>query len=205
MPLRDFWFGVRDAVGYPSPPTIIDALPLDPAAVERSLREGMSWLSRETVAGFDLEELGFLPGPKRDRLAELVGEFRAVASTAEAVNRAWPPLLGIATILEFDRFGDPEAFRLGTLIEREIEPDRTLELAELRFQAGLDHSGDPALWIWAIIAAEASDTDARFLEATERAEDWLEPAARRLAGDRWPYLYFRSFSDQYDPEPMEAP
>jgi hypothetical protein len=56
-------------------------------------------------------------------------------------------------MLEFDRYGDAEAYRPGKQIERALHISRPPELAELRFNSGIDHSGDPALWIWAFLSA----------------------------------------------------
>ena len=56
--------------------------------------------------------------------------------------------------LEFDRYADAEAYRLGKLIERELRPRWPVELAQLRFNTGLDHSGDPALWVWAYLTED---------------------------------------------------
>jgi hypothetical protein len=105
-------------------------------------------------------------------------------------------------MLEFGRYGDAEALRLGKLIEREIEPYRPPELAELRFQSGPDHSGDPAIWIWVFLSAEVSEDDERFLKTAQQVREWLDPVAREVCGDRWPYLSFRSIAEES--EPVEA-
>jgi hypothetical protein len=118
------------------------------------------------------------------------------------VERALPLFRDIVQSLGFDRYGDAEAFRLGKLIERGIAPRRPSELAELRFNTGLDHSGDPALWIWAFLSDEVSETDARFLETAQTLQGLLHSAARRVAPDRWPYISFRSMAEQL--ESLEA-
>ena len=45
--------------------------------------------------------------------------------------------------MEFDRYGDAEAYRIGKQIERALEGRRPPELAELRFNTGTDNTGDP--------------------------------------------------------------
>ena len=70
--------------------------------------------------------------------------------------------------MEFDRFADPEAYRLGKQIDRELRPYWPPELAELRFKSGLDHTGDPGLWIWVFLTEEISREDKTFLEAATR-------------------------------------
>jgi hypothetical protein len=192
------------------PRVVVDSPRLDVSRIEDMLRSTDPWLTPEVVAGFDEKDFSFLPDDERGRLARLVADFRAVAETVrptgpaprDAVERALPLFRDIVQSLEFDRYGDAEAFRLGKLIEREIAPHRPSELAELRFNTGLDHSGDPALWIWAFLSDEASDTDEHFLEAAQTLRDLLRSTARRVAPDRWPYISFRSLAEQL--EPVEA-
>ena len=105
--------------------------------------------------------------------------------------------------LEFDHYGDDEAFRLGKLIEQDIEHDRPPELAELRFVTGLDHTGDPGLWIWVFLSDDVSKTDKAFLKAARRLDEYLNPIAseisRRFVPDRFPYLSFRPLAEQSMP------
>jgi hypothetical protein len=192
------------------PRVVVDSPRLDARRIEDMLRTTDPWLTPEAVAGFDEKDFSFLPDDERGRLAGLVAAFRGVAETVsptgpaprDAVERALPLFRDIVQSLEFDRYGDAEAFRLGKLLEREIAPRRPPELAELRFNTGLDHSGDPALRIWAFLSDEASDTDEHFLETAQTLRNLLDSAARRVAPDRWPYISFRSLAEQL--EPVEA-
>lgn len=211
MSLFDFWISVRIGAQMVAPPrVVVDSPHLDAGRIEQMLRTTDPWLTPEVVAGFDERDFSFLPDDERGHLARLVADFRAVAETVsptgpaprDAVERALPLFRDIVRSLEFDRYGDAEAFRLGKLIERGIAPRRPPELAELRFNTGLDHSGDPALWIWAFLSDEVSDTDARFLETAQTLRDLLHSAARRVAPDRWPYISFRSLAEQL--ESLEA-
>ena len=113
-----------------------------------------------------------------------------------------PEFRDIIGLLEFDRYENAEAFRLGKRFEREIAPWRPPELAELRFSAWLDHSGDPGLWIWAYLSDAVSQNDEDFLEAARRLRGPLEEVAQDVAPDRFPYLAFRSLKEQS--EPVEA-
>jgi len=79
---------------------------------------------------------------------------------------------------------------------------RPRELAELRFGTGLDHTGDPAIWIWAFLQDDTWD-DEQFLASARQMDELLDPAARRVAPDRWPYLSFRSLAE--DAEIAAAP
>jgi hypothetical protein len=97
---------------------------------------------------------------------------------------------------EFNRYEDPEAYRLGKQIEREIKPQWPPELAEIQFKTALDHTGDPGIWIRAWLTEEASATDDQFLENAKELRHWLDPIARDVAPDRWPYLSFWSIADE---------
>lgn len=139
-----------------------------------------------------------------------MAEFRQIASavkpiappSSDRLEQAIPLFRDIIAMLEFDRYGDADAYRLGKQIEREIESYRPAELAELRFRTGPDHSGDPGLWIWSYLTGAAEESDERFLEYARKLDDMLDPIAREIAPDRWPYLSFRSLAEQA--EPLEA-
>ena len=207
MALREFWISVRVAARLPAPQAVVDSPRLDAEEIERVLRRSTLWLTPGAVAGFDENDFSFLPVAERTRLAKLVTEFRQVASAVsptapvpnDALERGLPLFRDIVLSLGFDRYEDPEALRLGKLIEQAIESDRPPELADLRFRTGLDHSGDPALWIWAFLTEEVSKNDKDFLKAAHRLRANLDPIARRVAPDRWPYLSFRPIA-----EPAEA-
>lgn len=210
MALSDFWVSIRSAAHLVAPQVTVDAPSLNPNDIERALRGATFWLTPRAVAGFIEADFEFLPDADRERLAQLVSGFRDVASgvnptapaTDDQVSRALPLFRDIVGMMEFDRYGDAEAFRLGKKIERAIEPYRPDQLAELRFNTGSDHSGNPAIWIWAFLTDAASETDERFLENARHLRQMLDHVARTIAPDRWPYLSFRSLSEQA--EPVEA-
>lgn len=207
MALSDFWISVRTAAKLFAPQVIVDAPQLDAGEIERILRGTTLWLTPGAVAGFDEKDFSFLPEAEQTRLAKLVTEFRQEASNVspttpvpdDALERALPLFRDIALSLGFDRYEDAEAFRLGKLIEQKLQPHWPKEIAELRFNTGLDHSGDPALWIWALLTEEVSKNDEDFLKAAHRLRAILDSIARRVAPDRWPYLSFRPIT-----EPAEA-
>ena len=97
-------------------------------------------------------------------------------------------------MLEFDRYGDAEAFQAGKRVEGLIAPHRPKELEELRFQTGEDHSGDPAIWIWAIITQEP-DPLPSFVRTTKTIRALLEAASREAAPELWPYIQFRTVGE----------
>jgi hypothetical protein len=210
MALDDFWMNVRTAARLPVPQSLVDSPQLDAEAIDRALRITTAWLSPSAVAGFFEQDFSFLTDAERVRLAELHRDFLAAVTkksqtalpAGDLIEKALPIFRGIVLALEYDRYGDPTAFRLGKLIEKAIAARRPPELAELRFNTGSDHSGDPALWIWAFLSADVSDSDEKFLETAQELRDLLDPAARQVSPDRWPYISFRSMAEQS--EPVEA-
>jgi hypothetical protein len=209
MAFRDFWINVRTAARLPVPPSTVDSPRFDAQTVEAILRTNSHWLTPDAVGGFDQNDVAYLADARRTSLAKLVRDFldltrsvRPTAATPGALEEALVLFRDVVLVLEFDRFGDPEAFRLGHMIEAEIAQDRQQELAELRFNTGTDHTGDPGLWIWAFLSAEASEDDERFLETAEKLRGLIDAIARRVAPERFPYLSFRSIVEQT--EPVEA-
>jgi len=206
MAFQDFWMNVRKAARFIPSRAVLDSPSLDAETIEHGLRGGLSWLCPQTVAGFEEADFAFLPAPDRTRLAERVRRFEEISRSgvppqsfepnSAAVDEAVPLLREIIEILGFDHYGDAEAFRLGKKIERELEPSRPLELLALQFKTGEDHTGDPGIWIRAILTDDSSRTDEGFLENAERIRGLLDAVARRAAPERWPYLSFRSREEQ---------
>jgi hypothetical protein len=200
----DFWSNVRSAVNFITPQVIADVPRLDADTIEQGLRRTTHWLGSPAVAGFNETGFDFLANDERGTLAQLVTAFRRIASevrstgsaTDDQVAQALPLFRDIVAMLEFDRYGDAEAYRLGKQIELAIEPDRPGEPAELRFNTGPDHSGDPAIWIWTFLTDAAAESDERFLENAGHLRDMLDPVARAIAPDRWPYFSFRLIAEQ---------
>jgi hypothetical protein len=203
MSLRDFWGSVRRNVGFIAPKATVDSPRLDAGAIERGLRATTLWLTPRVVAGFDEAEFEFLPEGERRKLSHLVKEFREVAGqvppTAPAdkdlVAKALPLFRDLVGMLAFDRYGDAEAYRLGKQIERAIADRRPPELAELRFNTGADSTGDPAIWIWAILKDEAAAKPV-FAQTTRSIRELLSEAAAEAAPDLWPYVRFRTVAEQ---------
>jgi hypothetical protein len=204
MALRDFWIGVRTAAGLPTPEAVANSPRFDAELIERALRKGTLWLTPRAVAGFDEADFDFLDPEERARLAKLVADFRATAATVsprapvpeEIVKPALPLFRDIIRTLELDRYGDSEAYRLGKQIERALKSDWPEELAELRFKTGLDHTGDPGIWIWGFVTDEAAPSDEQFLASTKKLRPIIESTARMVVADRWPYVFFRTVGEQ---------
>jgi hypothetical protein len=205
MALEDFWVSVRRAAPLIVRQADIDSPQLDPTEIERDLRGSTQWLTPRAVAGFDPKDFEFLPDAERERLAGLVKDFQTLVPRPnyskkpvpeDVVEQALPLFRDIILLLEFNRYEDPDAYRLGKQIEREIADQWPPELEELQFKTKLDHSGEPGIWIRVYLTEEASLTDDQFLENAKELRHWLDPIARDVAPDRWPYLSFRSIADK---------
>jgi hypothetical protein len=212
MALQDFWINVRTGSGLRTPEYVGDSSPIDAGTIEGSLRRQDRWLTPRAVGGFNEADLTFLSDEERSRMARLVAEFRnvtanvspAVPTPAHVKEAALPIFRDLIQMLEFDRYGDPEAYRLGKQIENELRPHWPPELAELRFHTRLDHTGDPGLWIWVFLTEEVSREDKTFLEAVTRLRRILDSIARYVAPDRFPYLSFRAIKEPADLVAEEA-
>lgn len=107
------------------------------------------------------------------------------------------PFASIVSFLELDRFRDAEAFRLGKQIETRLRADAWPEgLEEIWWESGEDHSGDPGLWIWAILADAVAEPDARFHATTRRIRALLRDAANAVTFERFPYIAFRTAGER---------
>jgi hypothetical protein len=198
MSLEQFWTNVRIGARLIAPEVIADAPALDEAAIEIALRKETHWLTPEAVEGYQESDFPFLSNEERERLAKAVEGFEKATATmspttpssAHELESALPHFREILRILEFNRYGDAEAFRLGKQIEKKLQPLQLGDIAELRFNTGLDHSGDPALWIWVFLTDEISSKDEDFLKSASRLREIVHPIARRASPDRWPYLSF---------------
>lgn len=63
------------------------------------------------------------------------------------------------------------------------------------YEFGRDSSGQPAVWIWLVVDDAAAD-DPAFTAATTRLRREIHRSLQREGLDRWPYLRFRTFSEQ---------
>lgn len=210
MSLHDFWTGVWIAAD-----AIMGSPGSDPDDIGRTLfgPGDIGYKIRTAISGFDEGDFAFLPQEERDRLKECVTEILDVlkttgrrAPTGNPLSKVFTSLGKIIELFNFERYADPEALRLGKLIEQELEDDdeQPPGLAELRFRSGLDHAGEPGLWIRAYLDDRACESDESFLATAGPLREYLRSVARRIVGpDRFPYLSFRSFAEEA--EMMETP
>lgn len=204
MAMNEFWNSVRiGASRILSPKVVVESPRLDPALFEAAFGTADMWLTPNCVEGFDPVDFAFLPDDERQKLEQHVKSFIEIAqqvppdgpATKEQRKQAIGHFTEIILQLRFDRFGDWEAYQIGKQIEQAIAAHRPAELAELRFNTGLDNTGDPAVWIWAILSDEGAD-ESVFAQNTTSIHKILAAAARRACPNRWPYIRFRSMSEQ---------
>lgn len=187
---------------------VADRPRLTPEWIDDALEKNHGWLTSQTADRYDAAAFDFLPPDELQRLTVAVGRVRAVAAelgpknsaSAEQRERAKPAFKDILQLLEFDRFDDPEAFRLGKMVERKLTANWPPHLDHLRFMTDLDHSGDPALRIWVYVRGSVEEDEEAFFAAVDEIKPMLDETAREVAPDRWPYISVRSTLDQPEVE-----
>ena len=212
MSLEDFWINVQSGCvrlhrGFP-----IDRPFSGRDVIVDNLRKEAFWFRKQSVSGFNKADFDFLGMEARARLSDRVEEFERLLSNVtpqspsssldanttasrEVKEQALNVFADIIETLEFGRFGNAEGFRLGKLIERELDPCPPQGVADLRFVARIDHSGDPALWITIYIDPDNSRTDETFLAKAREVEEIIDPVARRVCGERWPFYRMLSLDE----------
>ncbi len=205
MALDKFWLNVRTAARMIRPPAVVADSPRIPAEViAKRLASADLWLAPVAVRDYDENDFQFLSQEERNRLSDAVSRFKLVAgsvnprgpATTEQVEKARPAFQQIVELLEFDRFGDAEAFRIGKTIEKRLEPVRPDRLVELRFETGLDSTGDPALWVWVFVSETGKHDKNVFFEGVDQIEPILKELSYEEAPEGRAYLRFRSILDQ---------
>jgi hypothetical protein len=205
MSLREFWANVRLGAGLDSTRATVDAPRLDEKKIEQILRRAHLWLTPNVVEGFDISDFDFLSDQERQTLSESVDRFRQVVEqvpadavpSTEQVQEALPHFRRIVELLRPDRYANPDAFIIGKRIEQLVrgQVPEWFKEKEMVFETGNDANGDPALWIWVEIDDTAAD-ETVFSQNTRAVRNTLEMAVRKLGIDRWPYIRFRTVSEQ---------
>jgi hypothetical protein len=214
---RQFWVGaffrnIQQSCRVIYWAAVADRPRLTPEWIDDVLDKNHGWLTPQTAANYEAAAFDFLPPDELHRLNAAVGRVRSVAAalgpnvvaSAEQRERAKPAFKAILQLLEFDRFDDAEAFRLGKTVERKLASNRPPHLDHLRFRTGLDSTDDPALWVWVYVAEDGEYDDATFLSRAEVIETALKPVAREVAPEGRVYLYFRTTSDLPEREVVPA-
>jgi hypothetical protein len=205
-PLHDFWMNITHAFGGMPPFAVPNGPRLTDGLIEKKFR-----LSRHTAEGFQEVAFSFLSPGELAELKEAVRSVREVASelgsrvvaTTGEKARALPHFQKIVRMLAPDRFADPEAFKLGTIIEQKLTL-RPPHLDHLRFMSGLDSTDDPALWVWAFVKESGEHDEQAFFQGVDEVKPVLEPMLREVAPEGRVYLRFRSTLDQPVAEEVAA-
>jgi hypothetical protein len=168
--------------------------------IARRLSRAALWLTPAAVRGFDALDFPELPANTREELERSVREFTEVASqvpddgpaSAEQEAAAIRGFQNILRILQ-PYFPTPEELtQLRTAMKAVNLPD---SVQTWDYEFGRDSSGDPAVWIWIVVDDEAA-VDVTFTAATTRLQRDIHRALQRAGLDRWPYVRFRTFSEQ---------
>jgi hypothetical protein len=203
MSLDDFWNNLRIATRLVSPAASVDSPELDAGEIERALRASNLWLTPRAVQGFNVRDFDFLPDDERNALERAVAEFEALAktvpsnkpATVEQVEAALPHLEVVMQTIRPDLFGDADAFTAGKRIERHVSDQLPGWVKQLKFNSFVDVNGDPGLWIWVVADDDALSGEA-LGENTRHVRQILEQTSLDVAPKYWPYVRFRSLSEQ---------
>jgi hypothetical protein len=198
--LERFWNEVRRGVYFYPVGRTPDAPQLDQQAIEEGLRSRTDWVTPYTVSGYEESSFGFLLPAERSRLTTAVfgfqtvvkprNPFRPEAATTAETEAGLPYLRDILLILDFVRYRDPEAFRIGKMVEAEIAPFRPEELLELRFHTVDDFHPDAGLWVWGFVSSALSLNEYGQPDTTH-LERGLREVARRAAPELFADIRFR--------------
>jgi hypothetical protein len=86
---------------------------------------------------------------------------------------------------------DVDAFRASKILENLRFP----EVVKVIREFDTDVTGDPAIRVWVILKDEVAESSTYFEEAV-RIRDQIDLALRRQGIQRWPYIHFRTASEQ---------
>lgn len=175
---------------------------------ERRLSRAAIWLTPASVRGFDSGDFPELSEIARGELDRNVRRFRDVAtqvppegpSTAEQRRVGLEAFQRILGILDPYMPTSDETRRLREAMQEVTFPDQVLTW---EFEFGRDSSNDPAVWIWLVVEDAAAD-DPAFAAATARLPRRIRDALQKAGLDRWPYVRFRTASEQKALQAVDA-
>lgn len=201
--IREFWISVRTAAKMMSPKVLVDSPKLDANEIARILDQADLWLCTSSVEGFEQADLDFLSDEERVKLCDCVEKFRMVAdkvlptgpATSKQVSEARPQFQGILEIVRPDKYGDPESFVVGKLLEQRLDGRFPDWVKDLRIESGFDSTGDSAIWIWVEIADEAAN-NRDLLKNYTSVQELLRRELKSIGEARWPYIRIRTVSEQ---------
>jgi len=203
MSLQEFWISVKTGASFLAPTATVDSPKLDAGRIEAILRGADIWLTPKSVEGFDENDFTFLANDERVRLKQCVDEFLQVAqqvppdqpATNMQVRAAMPPFQCVLEIMRPDKYGDVTALEIGKRLEQRLAGQLPEWVKEMRFETGKDANGDPAIWVWVEIADAASEKSV-FSRNAKQVRELVESCHRKLSVPYWPYVRFRTTSEQ---------
>jgi hypothetical protein len=168
----------------------------------RTIERPNSWLTPDSVDGFDPAEYGFLPTAEREELADAVGRFLEVAGQVPLDGSATKPqvesgrreLQRILAVLDTDHFADADAFVIGKRLHTGLGTWLPPYVRDLRVETGFHADDDPAVWIYVIIADDAA-RDEVLSENTRNVRQLMDREWKRMDDSRWPSVRFRTVSE----------
>jgi hypothetical protein len=198
MALDNFWWTVKAAAGS-SIGRVAGSHHVDTSRIEKRLRFAVPWLAPAAVEGFDPDDFSILSPDEREELQSRVEEFRRVAATVpgdgpatdEQIRAGGEAFSRILEILRQDENPDVDAFRASKVLENLRFP----EVVKLIREFDTDATGDPAIRVWVILKDEVAERPTYFEDAV-RIRDQIDLALRRHGIRRWPYIHFRTASEQ---------
>ena len=200
MSLKDFWTNVRTGARLYAPSRVISDSPrIDEAQIELALSKTEHWLTKSAVEGYDPNDFSFFPEQKRAELTRVVDQFRKIVgevnprgpATEEQIGRARPLFRSIVEMLEFDRFADVDAFRVGNIVEAEpMFPSS--DISDTRYRTKLDSNDYPALKIMVYLSIMKGKP---FIDRAMRVRDQIQELVFRHGQPYYPYVSTRLISD----------
>ncbi|QGJ70670.1 Hypothetical protein PBC10988_23680 [Planctomycetales bacterium 10988] len=203
MSLRKFWQNVRLGASLLVPTVMVDSPHLSEGQLTTMLADSDLWLTPRAVEGYQERDFEFLEDGERAELTSHVNAFQKIAqqvpsdqpATDEQHDQALPHFRKIVQILNPRKYADLAAFKIGKQVERLIAGELPKYVQELRFQTGSDSTGDPGIWVLVIVNEKATDSKL-FSSISRQVRDLLFGTIQDLEVDYWPYINFRSESEQ---------
>jgi hypothetical protein len=173
---------------------------VDAKSIDGQLARAAIWLTPSTVKGFDAKDFPELSESARNDLKEKVSRFESIAkqvpatepATAQQIQQAMPCFIGILSALELYLRSGGELQQVRDALEAVTFPEAVLTWD---FELGTDSTGDPAVWVWVFVDSATAESD-DFASLASDIEDRIRESLSAANVTRWPYVRFRTASEQ---------
>ena len=204
MSLQEFITSLRAGSRFFGTPEVSSDSPaLDPRAMQSTLANAAIWLTPRSVAGYDDSDFAFMDPHERDELRQAVQGFldvaRQVPSDAPATRdqleagRRW--FSTILKIIRPDLHPDADTLRLSKLRDWYMSwPGKPEPVVDMQFHVGQDSTGEPAAWVWLILADKVAESS-QFFDMTEAIRQQFVKLLPLWGVTSWPYVRFRTASE----------